>query len=230
MRIALAVTFVLLAAGCTCRSSRPAGIPPGDADVDTDADTDTDVDTDADTDSDTGFDAGPCNGLIGGRIEHQGARHCDTDGGPDGGCAYIEWNNNPPASGPHCPRWEYEDGEHVTQIDRCNWVHNLEHGWVVLLHNCGAVPCDSDLELMRQVIREGPREAGGSTRMLMTPDALLDSRLAAVGWDWVWEGESATLEGLRCFVQWHYGNGPEGGGMPDGGVVLDAGAAPDGGV
>jgi len=198
--------------------------------TDTNSATETDTETDTgsgDAGVDAGLDAGECNGRIGDPVLHESARHCVPDGGPDaGGCAYASWDNNPPASGIHCPIAERDCGEHLDVVDRCNWVHNLEHGWVVLLYNC-PVACDAELAMLRQVIDEGPLQRTGGTRILLTEDPLLDSRFAAVAWDWVWEGDAVDLETLRCFVTWHYGDGPEGGSLPDGGLSVDAG--PDGG-
>jgi hypothetical protein len=195
---------------------------------DTSSGTGTPTDTGiADGGADAGLDAGECNGRIGDPVPHEDSRHCVPDGGPDaGGCAYASWDNNPPASGVHCPLAERDCGEHLDVVDRCNWVHNLEHGWIVLLYNCPKA-CDADLATLRRVIEEGPVQRTGGTKILLTEDPLLDSRFAAVAWDWVWEGDALDLETLRCFVTWHYGGGPEGSGMPDGGLSLDAG--PDGG-
>jgi hypothetical protein len=218
----LALLAVLFAA-CTCRDRRTI-VPDGDVDADVDGD------VDSDSDSDTNFDAGPCNGHIGDYYPSEGAGHCRYDAGPDSGytsCDDVSWKNDPPSSGMHCPDWETTWGEHSEVVDRCNWVHNLEHGWIVLLHNCGDVPCDADLDIMRQILAEAPREPDGDSRMLMTPDPLLQTKFAAVAWTWAWEGDAVDLETLRCFVQWHYGNGREGAGMPDGGLVLDAAPTPD---
>src|SRR5260370_23441538 len=50
---------------------------------------------------------------------------------PEG--AAVTYQNNPPASGPHYPVWaRYE--EHAGVIARPYWVHNLEHGAIVLLY------------------------------------------------------------------------------------------------
>lgn len=219
------VLALALLAGCTCRSRRTI---VADGDIDGDADTD----GDSDSDSDTNFDAGPCNGHVGEYVPSEGAGHCRYDAGPDSGftaCDEVTWQNDPPTSGMHCPDWEHDWGEHAEVVNRCNWVHNLEHGWIVLLYNCGDVPCDAELDIMRQIIAEAPRESDGTSRILMTADPLLDTRFAAAAWTWLWEGDSVDLETLRCFVQWHYGNGREGAGMPDAGLVLDAAPTVDAG-
>ena len=197
-----------------------------DTETDTSSSTDTDTSTSTDTDAgdaDAGPDAGACNGKIGDPVPDEGAGHCRYDAGPDGGCEYVSWDNNPPASGMHCPFFEPVCGEHDDIVSRCEWVHNLEHGWVVLIWNCPGGSCDAELDVFRQMIDDAPVEPTTKSRILMTEDPELDSRFAAVAWDWVWEGDVLDLDLLRCFVLWHYGDGREGGPIPDAGLSIDAG-------
>jgi hypothetical protein len=198
---------VSLVAGCTCGGrSHPAA----------------DADVDADTDGDRcDVDSGSCAGSIGECEPLSPARHCAYDAGPDSGridCADVVYEDDPPSSGTHCPDWERDCGEHTETVDPCNWVHNLEHGWIVMLSNC-PTGCDAELALMRQAICDGPVEADGTTRMLLTPDPDLGTRFALVSWGWVWKGDAIDAATLQCFVAAHYGQGPEFGGMPDAGAV-----------
>ena len=86
---------------------------------------------------------------------------------------------------------------------RGNWVHNMEHGAVVLLYNCPN-GCDTELEVLRAVV-----EARGS-QVLMTEDSeLIGARFAAVSWTWVHEFEAPDMDDLLCFVDQHYDNAPE---------------------
>lgn len=195
------VSGFLMASGCG-GSEDDGGTEDGgtDADVDGDSDMDADTDADGDTDTDTGIDAGECNGMIGEEVPNEGAGHC----GEETPCDGLTWENNPPASGMHCPSWEQTEGEHTDPVPRCNYVHNLEHSWIVLLYNC-ETPCDADLEIMREAMANAPDGA----QILLTPDPDLDSKFAAVAWDWVWEGETVDLETLTCFIEWHWGCGTE---------------------
>ncbi len=59
-----------------------------------------------------------------GNLEHHGAEHVDED---------VDYEDNPPASGPHDPvalDWGVYEDEQPTE----RWVHNLEHGHVVIAH------------------------------------------------------------------------------------------------
>ncbi len=47
----------------------------------------------------------------------------------------VTYGSNPPSSGPHYPVWAAFQ-EYATPVDRRYYVHDLEHGAVVLLYNC----------------------------------------------------------------------------------------------
>ena len=140
--------------------------------------------------------AAGCAELIGEGFCSEGAVHV-----PEG--SEIEWINNPPHSGDHYPSWETK-GEHVDAVARGNWVHNLEHGWVILVHNCPA-NCEAELDTLREVIAMRPNAS-----ILMTPDPLLDGpRFAAISWTWVHEFDAPDLDELLCFVDQHHDHAPE---------------------
>jgi hypothetical protein len=137
-----------------------------------------------------------CPEVVGMGFCSEGGVHVEQD-------SEIEWTNNPPHSGDHYPTWATW-GEHDTPVPRGNWVHNLEHGGIVLLHNCPE-PCDAELEVLREVLGARP-----DSRVLMTPDPLLDGpRFAAVSWTWVHEFDSPDLDELLCFIDQHFDHAPE---------------------
>lgn len=141
-------------------------------------------------------DVAGCAEVIGQGFCSEGAVHV-----PEG--SDIEWMNNPPHSGNHYPSWSTK-GEHAEPVARGNWVHNLEHGWIVLAYNCPA-DCEAELEVLRDVIAMRPNMS-----ILMTPDPLLDGpRFAAIAWTWVHEFDTADLDELLCFVDQHWDNAPE---------------------
>ncbi len=129
----------------------------------------------------------------------------------------VAYNSNPPASGPHYPIWAAFQ-EYSTPVDRRYYVHDLEHGAVVLLHNCAArdagASCEANLAGLRAAIASVPSDplcAGSEVRVrtLLTPDPLLDVPIAAVAWGWTYRAECLDLPSLTEFVKAHYGQGPE---------------------
>jgi hypothetical protein len=47
----------------------------------------------------------------------------------------VEYNSNPPTSGPHYAQWE-KPGIYSKVLQDGNLVHSLEHGYIVISYNC----------------------------------------------------------------------------------------------
>jgi hypothetical protein len=119
----------------------------------------------------------------------------------------IAYRHNPPASGPHYPvwaRWEL----FTTTLARGYWVHNVEHGGVVLLHRPDAPA--SVITALHDAYRSLPADpACGHTRALLTPDPLLDRQVAVVAADAVLRGDCVDAAAIRQFTSARRGRGPE---------------------
>jgi hypothetical protein len=88
---------------------------------------------------------------------------------------------NPPASGPHYPVWAGW-GIHDDVVERGLWVHNLEHGGIVLLIGPSTSPeAEAELRAAFDAIPDDPE--CGHKRTLLTRDPLLDDPVAAVAAD-----------------------------------------------
>lgn len=139
-----------------------------------------------------------CKDVVGKSFPCAGQNHVIPS---DAGIAY---SHNPPHSGPHWPIWETTPGEHKSPIPRGKWIHNLEHGAVVLLYSCPS-GCDAGLKVLRDALAQRPKKS-----LLLTPDPELSSpRFAAVSWTWVYRTDAPKLDTLLCFIDQHEGNGPE---------------------
>ena len=98
-------------------------------------------------------------------------------------CSPVTYATNPPSWGDHYDFWAAY-GEFTTAVAHGFWVHNLEHGSVVVTHHCPD-GCDADLEAARAWIGSLRVDAfclaqGLSTpRALLTPDPELDTPWAA---------------------------------------------------
>ena len=116
----------------------------------------------------------------------------------------LVYQHNPPASGPHFTTWaSYE--VHTDVIDRGNWVHNLEHGGIVLTYRCDG-DCEPELAILRDAMNQRP-----DLRILLTEDPFLpgDERFAAISWTWVHRFDPPVLEELLCFADQHENHAPE---------------------
>jgi hypothetical protein len=131
----------------------------------------------------------------------------------------ITWNSNPPSSGPHYNMWARWGQTYTTPLDRGNWVHNLEHGGIVVTYNCSG--CDAEVQAIEDLLAGLPQDSlctgGIRTRTIITADPLLPPgvRFAASAWDapssfgWTWTAACADTDGLAAFIADHYGHGPE---------------------
>jgi hypothetical protein len=129
----------------------------------------------------------------------------------------VTYNSNPPASGPHYPIWAAFQ-EYQAPVDRRYYVHDLEHGAVVLLHNCAAkdagADCAANVAGLRAAVASIPDDplcAGTEVRVraIITPDPLLDVPLAVVAWGWTYKADCLDQPSLNAFVNAHYGQGTE---------------------
>jgi len=119
----------------------------------------------------------------------------------------VSYRNNPPASGPHYPVWaRYQ--EHAGVVARPYWVHNLEHGAIVLLYRPDAG--SGTIAALRDAYQAIPPDpACGHKRALMTADPLLARPVAAVAADWVLAGDSVDRAAILQFASARRGRGPE---------------------
>lgn len=126
--------------------------------------------------------------------------------------APIEWTTNPPATGTHYGAWA-RWGVHYAQLQRGFWMHNAEHGGVVLLYNCPA-GCPEVVEALLEVARAVPVDgacvAPVRNRIVVAADPLLPAevQVAAVAWNHTYTA-SCFDPYVATFVARHYGNGPE---------------------
>jgi hypothetical protein len=119
----------------------------------------------------------------------------------------ITYVHNPPASGPHYPVWlRYE--AYDTVIARGYWVHNLEHGAIVMAYRPDAGT--AVIESMKQMYRALPNDpACGHTRAVLTPDPLLSTPVAVVAANFVLSGSCVSSTAVLQFVSAHRNHAPE---------------------
>lgn len=87
--------------------------------------------------------------------------------------APVDYVDLPPAGGPHNRCWA-DWGMHTEPVLDDNFVHNLEHGGVVLLWSCPE-GCDADVSAISDFVATHERTVG-------TPYPDLPTRFAIVAW------------------------------------------------
>lgn len=124
----------------------------------------------------------------------------------------ASYNSNPPSSGQHCGLW----GQHAeftsVPLPRCNWLHNLEHGAVALLHNCPG-GCSDVTNSFKNLVKAFMGDPGCKPpRFVITADPTLATKVAAAAWGWTFTADcldANALQILSAFINTHYGQGPE---------------------
>ena len=101
---------------------------------------------------------------------------------------------NPPTSGPHCSITS-ACRVFTTAEPMCQWIHNLEHGHVVLLYNCPE-GCPEIVEALTSVWEEAP----SPKRILVTPWPGLERKVAAVVWGASWSGDEVDSGAIDCIL------------------------------
>lgn len=130
----------------------------------------------------------------------EGGTHTDT-------CEDTCGNGlNPPTGGPHCPTTAACRAQFQEPIHECQWVHNLEHGHVVLLYNCPE-GCPEIVDELTEIWRD----SGFDKRMLVTPWPKLEKKVAAVVWGWSWSGDEIDRDAITCIISHQDEDAPEAG-------------------
>lgn len=112
----------------------------------------------------------------------------------------VPYEDLPPVGGDHSACWA-SWGVHDTEVRTERWVHNLEHGGVVLLYHCDDA-CDSDIDQLRAFVANHPRT-------LLTPYAQLPRRFGVVAWEHRLLSDCVDLEALARFYEARYDHGLE---------------------
>ena len=128
----------------------------------------------------------------------------------------IQYASNPPAGGDHYPVWATW-GVHTDAVPDGYFVHNEEHGGVVLLYNC-PTGCPAVVAALAALVSDQPADplctvmnSGVNARVLLTPDPSLEVPVAAAAWGWTYTQPEACVDAasLQAFITAHLGQGPE---------------------
>jgi hypothetical protein len=119
----------------------------------------------------------------------------------------VTYGHEPPTSGAHWPRPE-EWGVYEQTVPSELWVHNLEHGGLVILYNC-VRPCPELVAQLREAYATFPRSKWGHVKLLVTPYPRLRTPLAILAWAWIDEMEAFDRARLLRAYTARVDRGPE---------------------
>lgn len=121
----------------------------------------------------------------------------------------ISYKHNPPASGPHYPSpkpW----GIYTDTVPPGYWVHDLEHGGVVVLYDCPS-GCSQVVTALQQAFTTFPKDKYNEVKLVATPYSGLPkgTQVMAVAWDYQKSYASFDTQKLLTFYNGHVDRGPE---------------------
>jgi hypothetical protein len=120
----------------------------------------------------------------------------------------LTFRENPPASGPHYPSWT-RPGVYPDPQDAGNWVHSLEHGYVVILYNC-PTDCPDLVAQLRTFYESAPKSAKyGYQKLVITPYKDMPNRITAEAWTKKLELDAFDADQLMNFYRTYVDKGPE---------------------
>lgn len=156
---------------------------------------------------------GPCN-LEVATPPDEGADHAAL-------CTPLSWGSNPPATGKHYPTWP------VFRVYQkpVPWgflVHGLEHGVVVIAHNCPGGCPDQVSQLEAMVAALPTKPSCSRPPVIVTPDPNLDVPFAASAWGYTVRARCFDRERFTKFVQRQANHGREYSASDCGRVDLEA--------
>lgn len=112
----------------------------------------------------------------------------------------VDYADPPPVGGDHDPCWATW-GVHDEEVPDERWVHNLEHGGIVLLYACA--DCPDEVAALAGLVEE--RGVHG----LLTPYAQLPRRFAAVAWGVRYVTDCFDLDAIEAFWDANVDRAPE---------------------
>ena len=116
-----------------------------------------------------------------------------------------EYNSSPPSHGPHCGTWgHYATYGAARPLPACNFLHNLEHGAIVLLYNCPG-GCPEITDVLEGIMAAPPDDPDCiASRLVLTPYEEMDAKVAAAAWGYTWTSDcmdGAARDSLLEFIE-----------------------------
>ena len=132
----------------------------------------------------------------------------------------ITYMHDPPTSGCHYSLGSgiapLKPGIYVTASTTLTpeyWVHNLEHGYVVVSYNCPS-GCTADLQTLQAWYLTLPPDAGGAVpyaKFIAVPDSSQKEKFDIESWDWFDPlGSTLNMAEVKKFYANHTNQAPEG--------------------
>jgi Protein of unknown function (DUF3105) len=126
-------------------------------------------------------------------------------------CSELEMKHYPPMGGSHYGVWAAFK-EYDQPIAPGFWLHNLEHGGLVILYHCPN-GCPQELSLLRSLIARLPEEIplcpGTERRAILAPDSKMEPGFAVLAWEHAYLSNCVDSAAFQTFMLDHFRRAPE---------------------
>jgi hypothetical protein len=118
----------------------------------------------------------------------------------------IHYRANPPSSGPHYP-FPAPAGVYPNGLLTGFWVHNLEHGYIVLLYRPPAT--QKQLAAFDRMAANFPKSKFGNVKLVVVPYSDMPHPYAVLAWDWRLDMDEFKEGTVLEFYKQHVDHGRE---------------------
>jgi hypothetical protein len=128
----------------------------------------------------------------------------------------VDYDHNPPTSGCH---WSSDGapaspGVYDQPVPPEAWVHNLEHGYIVVLYDCPS-GCPAVVTALEKWLTTLPPDPAGQglipyAKLLVTPYHGMPTPFAVLSWDYYLPLAAFDIGQVEAFYANHVGRSPEG--------------------
>lgn len=127
--------------------------------------------------------------------------------------ATVTYLHNPPTSGCHYDlgygNAPIQTGVYNQSVPNEFWVHNLEHGYIVVLYNCPN-GCTTEFNQLHDWYKSlQPTQGVPYAKAVVLPYTNMDVPFAVESWDWYDPMPVFSLSEVQKFYANHENNGPE---------------------
>ena len=119
----------------------------------------------------------------------------------------VTYSSNPPCIGQHYGR-VVPGGVYTSAVAPEYWVHDLEHGAIVMLYDC-STGCTGEMDALEAIANARPPDARGRFCWLLSPYNGMGSRVAVIAWGWVYQADCIHEDEINAFIDAHYRRAPE---------------------
>jgi hypothetical protein len=139
-------------------------------------------------------------------IPNEGASHVPVG-------TQVDYQHVPPASGSH---WSaagtapVAPGVYAQILEEEQWVHNLEHGYVVILYDCPS-GCEPTLTAELEALFDAAPQSTlfNKKKLVIAPYSGLPARITAIAWDVQLYLDAFNAQTLLDFYARYLDQGPE---------------------